>query len=63
MSEENEKLSEETLDNLYKLGEVLRRIHNRLLAEGVISIGPDGKVIFPEKKPEVIKRRKSILKK
>lgn len=50
MKATNEPLSEETLKALRELGDVLYGIHKRLLAEGIIRIGPDGKTIFPEKK-------------
>lgn len=39
------KLSEETIKAVRELGEVLRRIHNRLLCEGKIIV-KDGKTIF-----------------
>lgn len=39
--------TEEELKGLVELGEVLRKIHNRLLAEGKIKI-VDGKTVFLE---------------
>ncbi len=40
-------MTKETLDSLEALGEILRKIHNRLLSEGKI-IRKDGKTIFIE---------------
>ncbi|MCF7843520.1 hypothetical protein K9M47_01335 [Candidatus Gracilibacteria bacterium] len=50
LNKENNKLSDETIKSLEELGVVLYGIRKRLLAEGIIKIGSDGKVIFPEKK-------------
>ena len=46
--------SEEELKSLFELGEVLRKIRSRLLAEGKIKIDENGKTIFLgiEKKPK-----------
>jgi hypothetical protein len=38
--------SEEELKSLFELGEVLRKIRSRLLAEGKIKIDENGKTIF-----------------
>ena len=40
--------SQEEIDNIAGLGEVLRKIHNRLLSEGKIKV-ENGKTIFLEK--------------
>jgi hypothetical protein len=50
MNKENNTLPDETIKSLEELGVVLYRIRKRLLSEGIIKLGPDGKVIFPEKK-------------
>jgi len=42
---ENEPLSEEALENINELGDVLRQIHNRLVKEGKIKV-VGGKSIF-----------------
>jgi hypothetical protein len=42
----NHIFSEEELKNLFGLGEVLRKIRSRLLAEGKIKIDENGKTIF-----------------
>ncbi|MFA6273642.1 MAG: hypothetical protein WC662_00595 [Candidatus Paceibacterota bacterium] len=39
--------TEEELTNIGELGEVLRKIHNRLLAEGIIKV-KNGKTIWPK---------------
>ena len=46
--------SEEELKSLFELGEVLRKIRSRLLAEGKIKIDENGNTIFLdiEKKPK-----------
>ena len=41
-------LSQEEIDNIAGLGEVLRKIHSRLLSEGKIRV-ENGKTIFLEK--------------
>lgn len=61
MNKENNIFSEETIKSISELGDVLRRIHNRLLREGIITIGPDKKVIFP-KYEETNKRVKKDIK-
>ena len=48
MSKENNIFSDETIKSIAELGDVLKRIRTRLLAEGIITIGPDNKVIFPK---------------
>lgn len=42
---EIEPLSEEALKNINELGDVLRRVHNRLVKEGKIKV-VDGKSVF-----------------
>ncbi len=42
-------LSQEEINSISELGEVLRKIHNRLLSEGKIKI-KNGKTIFLENK-------------
>ncbi len=46
--------TKEELKSLFELGEVLKRIRSRLLAEGKIKIDKNGKTIFLdiEKKPK-----------
>lgn len=39
------RLSEETIESVVSLGIILRKIHNRLVAEGKITVGKNGKVI------------------
>jgi hypothetical protein len=39
-------LSKETITSLVSLGAVLRKVHNRLAAEGKIRVDKRGKVIF-----------------
>lgn len=41
----NEPLSEEALNNINELGDVLRQVHNRLVTEGKVKV-IDGKIIF-----------------
>ncbi len=45
--------SEETIKSLVEYGEVLRRIHNRLVVEGKVKV-VDGKIIFLDKKDDTI---------
>jgi hypothetical protein len=47
---ENEPLSEEALENINELGDVLRQIHNRLLKEGKVKV-VNGKCIFLTEPP------------
>lgn len=47
MAEKKSDLTEEEMENIIALGEVLRGIHNRLLKEGKIKI-ENGKIIWPE---------------
>ncbi len=42
------KLSEETIRSVVEYGEILRRIHNRLVLEGKLHVA-DGKPIFLNK--------------
>lgn len=51
MENEQNNLDQEAIDNVHALGEVLHKIHNRLLSEGYIInedeiIDPEGKVVF-----------------
>jgi hypothetical protein len=45
MKKKKSKLSEETIKSAVELGEVLRKIHSRLAAEGKVKV-VNGKVIF-----------------
>jgi hypothetical protein len=45
MKEESHIFTREELDNIEVLGDVLRKIHNRLLAEGKVRV-ENGKVVF-----------------
>lgn len=49
MNENPHIFSQEELDNIAGLGEVLRNIHKRLLSEGKIKV-ENGKTIFLENK-------------
>jgi len=55
MNKNNHIFSQEELDNIARLEEVLRKIHQRLLSEGKIKI-ENGKVIFPEYKNDTTRR-------
>ena len=51
MNETSNIFSKEELENIAEFGEVLRRIQQRLLKEGVIKI-ENGKVIWLKDKPK-----------
>lgn len=53
MEKKENIFSEETIKSLEELGDVLRKIHNRLLAEGKI-IRKDGKTIFLDKEQPTV---------